>query len=238
METKKTVLVTGGVRRLGGAISARLARGGWRVLAHTRSAQSAAARAFAAEHGVELLEGDLSRPLGAAQLFKAAVEAAPDVSCIVNNAACYSLEKTLEAEEEAAMERLNLSAPESLTAMLGLRLLENPPGLPRRGAVVDILDAGVRAGGSGGETPYAKTKAALAESMVKAAGLFADSIRVNAVAPGAVLAPEGVHVGGGDVLLPERPAPEDVAEAVAYLLVAGGVTGQTITVDSGRFMLP
>ena len=39
------------------------------------------------------------------------------------------------------------------------------------------------------------------------------------------------------VLLPERPSPDDVARAVEFFLEAGGVTAQTLKVDSGRFVM-
>ena len=42
---------------------------------------------------------------------------------------------------------------------------------------------------------------------------------------------------GGEILLPQRPTPSDVAAAVAYLLEAPAVTGQTIAVDSGQSLL-
>jgi NAD(P)-dependent dehydrogenase (short-subunit alcohol dehydrogenase family) len=54
-----------------------------------------------------------------------------------------------------------------------------------------------------------------------------------------VLAPvnPGHCVPGGEVLLPQRPTPQDVASAVAYLLDAPAVTGQILAVDSGQSLL-
>ena len=59
---------------------------------------------------------------------------------------------------------------------------------------------------------------------------------MNAVAPGPVLAPVDAANSekGGRVLLDHRPSPEDVAEAVVYLLEARSVTGQILAVDSGQ----
>ena len=75
--------------------------------------------------------------------------------------------------------------------------------------------------------------------MLKSAGLFAACLRVNAVAPGPVLPPANPahRVPGGEILLPQRPTPQDVAGAVAYLLEAPAVTGQTLAVDSGQSLL-
>jgi pteridine reductase len=62
---------------------------------------------------------------------------------------------------------------------------------------------------------------------------------VNAVAPGVVLMPEGWSADEAEKLRMTTPlarlgSPEDVAQAVVYLLQAGYVTGETIRVDGGR----
>ena len=59
-------------------------------------------------------------------------------------------------------------------------------------------------------------------------------MRVNAVAPGPVLAPEGVREAAGELPLGRRPTADDVAEAVAFLMGAEAVSGVTIWVDGGR----
>ena len=68
------------------------------------------------------------------------------------------------------------------------------------------------------------------------AALFADTLRVNAVAPGPVFAPEGVHEKAAETLI-GRPTAEAVADAVAYLLNAESVTGCTIPVDGGQYLV-
>lgn len=67
--------------------------------------------------------------------------------------------------------------------------------------------------------------------------MFAQSLRVNAVAPGPVLPPDGVHEPSGQMLLDSRPTPQDVADAVSYLLSAKSVTGAVIPVDSGQHLI-
>ena len=65
---------------------------------------------------------------------------------------------------------------------------------------------------------------------------FADTLRVNAVAPGPVLAPEGVSEMAGEMPL-GRPLPEDVVRAVVFLLEANATTGCIVPVDGGQSLL-
>ena len=66
--------------------------------------------------------------------------------------------------------------------------------------------------------------------------MFAQTLRVNAVAPGPVLAPTGVRERAHETLL-GRPRPEDVARAVEFLLDAESTTGAVIPVDGGQHLL-
>jgi NAD(P)-dependent dehydrogenase (short-subunit alcohol dehydrogenase family) len=71
------------------------------------------------------------------------------------------------------------------------------------------------------------------------ARVLAPSIRVNAIAPGAVLLPDEWSEQTGERLVDTTPLrrlgdPQDVVEAMMYLLRSDYVTGETIVVDGGR----
>ena len=206
----KTVLVTGGVVRLGLAIASRLRAEGWRVVTSSHRPES----------GADVV-ADLSEPLGAAKLYAAACAflggAAPDA--LVNNAALFT-------GDAAVLESVNLKAPEKLTTLMACRE-------DGRGSVVNILDCRVLGEASPDEDAYSGTKRALLEYTRKAAAMFAGTLRVNAVAPGPVLAPVGASEKAGETPL-GRPTPEDVAEAVAFLLDAERTSGCIVPVDGGR----
>ena len=70
--------------------------------------------------------------------------------------------------------------------------------------------------------------------MARLAREWAPKTRVNGVAPGPVLAPEGAREAAGDLPLGRRPTPEDVARAVAFLAESEAVTGQILFVDGGQ----
>lgn len=220
---KGSVLVTGGARRIGAAIAEELRGRGWNVLVHSR------------DRGNPLF-ADFADPIAPARLFQKACDLAPDLCALVNSAAVFSTAADMPSEDEALLMRVNAEAPDKLATLLGLRLMEHAPF---RGAVVNLLDARILSPAPPG-TPYERSKAALRDSTLRLAGLFASSMRVNAVAPGPVLAPvdPAASEPGGEVLLSERPTPADVAGAVGFLLEAGGVTGQILAVDSGQSLLP
>lgn len=210
---KGTVLVTGGVRRLGKSIADALRADGWNVLVSShRDVDGADIRA------------DLSLPEGPARLYAEALAVAPDLCAIVNNAALFR-------GDDATMEALNLIAPRKLTMFLAGR---EGAGLC---SVVNILDSKVLGPASDYDTPYERTKRGLLADTRRFAAMFAQSLRVNAVAPGPILPPDGIHEPSGEMLLDARPTPQDVADAVSYLLSAKSVTGTVIPVDSGQHLV-
>ena len=210
---KGTVLVTGGTRRIGKAISETLRRAGWNVLTSSHDPAS----------GADFIR-DLSEPSGAVRLYADALAAAPeDFRAIVNNAALFRGERT-------ELEAVNLVSPRKLTMLLGGR-----EGV--KCSVVNILDSKTLGPETPSDSSYVKTKRELLSDTRKYAALFAQTLRVNAVAPGPVLPPEGVHEPAGEMLLDRRPAPEDIAAAVLYLLEAESVTGTVIPVDAGQHLL-
>ena len=205
--------MTGGVRRLGKSIADALKADGWNVLVSShRDVDGADIRA------------DLSLPEGPARLYAEALAVAPDLCAIVNNAALFR-------GDDATMEALNLIAPRKLTMLLAGR---EGAGLC---SVVNILDSKVLGPASDHDTPYERTKRGLLADTRRFAAMFAQSLRVNAVAPGPILPPDGIHEPSGEMLLDARPTPQDVADAVSYLLSAKSVTGTVIPVDSGQHLV-
>ena len=216
----KSVLITGGTVRLGVAIAERLRADGWRVLTSSHRADA----------GADIV-ADLAEPMGPAKLYAAAMKLLdgnpPDA--LVNNAALFT-------GDAAAIAAVNLESPKKLTMLMAGR----EAGV---GAVVNILDSvvlgslGSKATLSDPKRPYLAAKRSLLDFTRSAAATFAATLRVNAVAPGPVLAPTDVHVKAGETLLDRRPTPDDVAAAVSYLLDAESTTGVVIPVDAGQHLI-
>lgn len=229
-------LVTGGLHRVGAAIAARLARAGYDVALHRRSAGDPDAELVEAiaTAGIEhrIFSADLGN-LGAAKgLFGEVVARFNRVpTLIVNNASIFlegDLKTLADVDVEAAM-TVNLTAPVTLTQALFAH-----GGV---GAVVNILDQRVR-NPVPDQIAYTLSKQALWQATRTLALACAPRIRVNAVAPGLTLPAPGYEAGRmermADLMpLGRLPTPADIAEAVLYLAKAESVTGQTLFVDGG-----
>jgi pteridine reductase len=153
----------------------------------------------------------------------------------VNSAATFE-QRPLAAVDAAAFDAqmdLNARAPLLLSRALA-------PLLARSGgSIVNIADIGGGLVAWSGYAAYAASKAALVRITECLALELAPRVRVNAVAPGTVLWPEGVPVPQRRELVRRIPLrrtgrPGDVAEAVRYLAGAPFVTGAVIPVDGGR----
>ena len=225
--TGKSALVTGGSRRLGAAICRELAARGAAVAVHYRRSEAEAiAMNRVLKHGVFSLRGDLANPQEREWVFREAAEWLGRVDILVNNAAVFARDGEIDPAELRAV---NVEAPLDLAA----RVAAQPGG----GCVIHVLDARIARPEAGAFRGYAATKRELAESVARLAREWAPATRVNGVAPGPVLAPEGACEAAGDLPLGRRPTPEDVANAVAFFAESESITGQILFVDGGKHLI-
>jgi pteridine reductase len=225
----RVALVTGAGVRLGNAIARDLARHGFRVAAHYRTHRP---RGFDAA-----LEADLALADGPARLAAAFRERFSRLDLLVNSAGAYeplAVAATDAASFDSQMD-LNARAPFLLVKAL-LPLLRRS-----RGAVVNVADVGGGLVPWRGHAAYAASKAALVRLTECLALDLAPTIRVNAVAPGVVLWPEGYPAALRRTLVRRIPLgrtgdPSDVTTAVRFLADAPFVTGAVLPVDGGRHL--
>lgn len=235
-----SVIVTGGAKRMGAAITRRLVQGGARVIMHHRQSQTEA-DALVAELGprVVAIDCDLAAAGAAATLVVAARSAfGVPVTGVVNNASLFTFDAA-PISNGAALDQhmaVNLTAPVLLVSAMARQ-----PDLVT-GAVVNLLDQKL-ANLNPDFFSYTCSKVALAGATTMLAQAFKGRIAVNAVAPGLTLPSldqtevEFAAVASANLL--QRPVGADqVASAVAFLLGARGITGQTIYVDCGQRFIP
>jgi len=232
-------LVTGGLHRVGAAIAAQLAAGGYDLALHahrTGEPDPALAEAIRANN-VEsaVFPADLAKPDEVESLVdqvKAHFGRAPDA--LVNSASIISEGQWSDLSRGELSRHLdvNFVAPMLLTQIFARALAGDRPG-----AVVNIVDQRVT-NPPIDQAAYTASKLALGSVTRVMARAFAPSVRVNAVAPGNTLPADGYQESQWQRLADAMPlernsAPEDIAAAVAYLLSAPAVTGQTLFVDGG-----
>lgn len=241
--TQKLALVTGGLHRVGAAISARLAREGYALAIHKRSpgeADPVLADALAETGALAYrFAADLSNPAEVDALIPAVIEKfgrAPDL--LVNNAALFAEGEwtDLSAAALAEMMQVNVSAPVMLAKALVAASEDTRP------AIVNIVDQRV-AHPVPDQIAYSLSKSALWQATATLAVAFAGRARVNAVAPGLTMATGDYSVAQVERLaklmpLGALPTPAQIADAVVYLARAEAVTGQTIFVDGGAHLAP
>ncbi len=209
-----------------------------RVAVHYRSDARDAAQSVALVEGAGGAAGafhaDLADPAAATTLVRDVVGAFGELDVLVNSAAVMLRTPFGEVTPEAwdATFALNVRAPFFLAQAAAPHLAE------RRGAIVNIADLAAFETWPG-YIPHGASKAAVVQLTRALARRLAPAVRVNAVAPGAVLLPDSWSTADGERLATTTPlrrlgAPEDVAHAVLYLLEADYVTGETLLVDGGR----
>lgn len=238
---RPVALVTGGARRVGASIARTLHAAGYDLALHYRhSADEAAALLAELEHartGSTLaVQADLATVDHLPALVDQVLARFGQLDALVNNASAF-FPTPVGSATPAQWDELfasNARAPFFLAQAAWPALRE------ARGAIVNLVD--IYAGRALADHPiYVMAKAALAAMTRTLAQDMAPDVRVNGVAPGAVLWPsDGKDYDDRAAMLARTPlqragTPEDVASAVLWLLRdAPFVTGQIIRVDGGR----
>lgn len=234
-EAVKTALVTGGAKRIGAAICRALDTAGYAVIIHCNSSAIEAGNLASELNHSSVIQADLSTSSGQEELVAKTITNElvlldGGLDLIVHNASVYRKIsfKDIDRESLALNNALHLEAPLFITQGLSDCLKE------KNGCVIGILDTSEGRAWQG-LTHYTSTKAAKRQLLLNMASELAPEIRVNAVAPGVILAAEWEEV---DKLVERVPLkrqgnPEDVANAVVFLAQAEYITGQVLAVDGG-----
>ena len=234
-------LVTGAARRVGAAIARALHGAGMNIVLHFHRSASDAQRLHAELNAVRdrsaaLLQVDLRRIDGFDEVIANAVRPWGRLDALVNNASAFYPTPIGKVDREQWDNLIdsNLRAPFFLAQSAA------PALSARGGAIVNITDVHAERPLKG-HAVYSISKAGLVMMTKALARELGPAVRVNAVAPGAILWPE--HGIDDDakrhildrIALKRQGSPEEIARAVLFLIRdATYTTGQVIAVDGGR----
>lgn len=234
-------LVTGAGRRVGAAIALRLAEAGYAVALHCRGSRGEAEALVGDIAGrggrAAVVEGDLCEPEAPRRLITAAREALGPLTALVNCASSFENDAVgaLDAGLWDRQMALNLRAPVFLAEAFAEQAPEGADA-----CVVNIVDQRVLK-----LTPraisYTLSKSALLTATMTLAQALAPKVRVVAVGPGPTLPnprqseAEFARQAAATPLGRGSP-PQEIADAVLYLLGAKSVTGTMLPVDGGQHL--
>jgi pteridine reductase len=239
---RKVVLVTGAARRIGAAICSTLHAEGWNVVIHCHKSHvvaEALADALNQERpqSAQVIQANLNKMRDIQFLATAAPAAWGRLDALVNNASSFFATTVPGATEEQWEDLLgsNLKAPFFLSQALYAELCQ------RRGCIINISDIfAVRP--MPRHAIYSIAKAGNAMMTKSLALEMAPQVRVNGVAPGAILWPENEmgeeiisHEKLQQIPLGNLGGAQVIADTVRFLITeAPYITGEMITVDGGR----
>jgi NAD(P)-dependent dehydrogenase (short-subunit alcohol dehydrogenase family) len=238
----QVALITGGAVRIGKAIALRLAEADFSVAVQYRNSEAEAESTVAAikalGRNAACFQADLGDHAEVEKLIPAVNAALGCMTCLVNNASYFAddrLPSLTEAEWQKHM-AVNLTAPVFLAQSFAAQLPESETG-----NIVNIIDQRVLR-----PNPlffsYTLSKSALWAATKTMAQALAPRIRVNAIGPGPALssiyqsAEEFEHESKA-TLLGHGTTPEEIADAVLFMLNAYAMTGQMIALDGGQHLL-
>lgn len=241
MPTDRPVLfITGAARRIGAQIARQFHHQGYNVVLHYHTSRTAA-EALQVQlcrqrpGSVTLLQADLTDRASVQQLAAQAEACHGRVDVLINNASSF-YPTPLDASGLAHWDDLvdsNLRSAYTLSVALAPTLRQ------QQGCIINIVDIHADSGLKGYPI-YSIAKAGLKMMTRSLARELAPQVRVNGIAPGAILWPEDERNASDHQAIVERIPlgrhgdPEDIAETAWFLGTAGYITGQIIKVDGGR----
>ncbi len=238
---QKNILITGAGKRIGASCAKLLHSQGNNIVLHYRDSKRQVDQLCEQlnqqrPNSAHALQADLLNLTALQQLAKKTITLWGGLDVLINNASAFypqTIDKVAEKNWDELM-GCNLKAPFFLSQALEKSLNA------RQGCIINIIDIHAERGLKNYPV-YSIAKAGLAAMTKILAKELAPKIRVNGIAPGAIMWPEATLSTESKAEIINRIAlkragePEDIAKTVAFLINdANYITGQIISVDGGR----
>jgi len=232
----KTALITGGAKRLGKMISLSLAEEGYNIILHYNSSEE---EAIKTKEEIEklnvfcfLIKKDLKNYSNG--LIEEAINYSKEIEILVNNASIFKEEKIEEITEN------NFFSSIKINSFIPLKLSLEFKEKIGKGNIINIIDARHKQYDFT-HFSYGISKKLLFEITKHLVISFAPYIRVNGIAPGVFLPPEGKDEKYIENILKLVPLKrkgerEEIKKALKFLIENEYLTGQIIYLDGGRHL--
>jgi len=232
----RLAVITGGARRIGAVIASRLLDDGWAVIIHCNRSLTQASQILSRGEGA-VVSGDLTNDEDLFRIIEEIhdhdlVKKCSGIDLLIHNASIFEEEDFAKVtpQELRRYSAVHLDAPFFITQGLTPKLRS------KNGSVIGIVDTSWNHAWDN-LAHYTSTKGALRQLIVNLAGELAPEIRVNGVAPGAIMAApwekENFESIVAKIPLERSGKPEDIAMAVEFLHEAKYITGHILPVDGG-----
>jgi len=237
---QSVAIVTGAAHRIGRCVATTLHAKGYNVVAHFNQSANAA-QALVQQlnqlrpHSAIALSADLGKQAQCEQLATAAIDHWGRLDLLVNNASSYlptPLATLCDSEANGLLES-NVKGPAYMAQYCAAALTESS------GAIVNITDSNVLRQPIADHPIYTAAKAGLHGLTLALARDLAPKVRVNGIAPGAILWAASEDDPDQQASIVARTAlgkigqPQDIANAVLFMAQANYVTGYVMKVDGG-----
>lgn len=236
----KVVFITGSAKRLGAYTAKFLHNLGYRIVLHCHHSVEQVEALSKQLNGkradsVKWVQGNLCELEALNKIAQSAVDAFGRIDVLINNASAFYPTPLGDfvAQDWQALMGSNAQAPLFLIQKLQKQLAQN------QGVVINMVDIHAQRPLSG-HTIYCMAKAALVTLTQSLAQELAPDVRINGVAPGAILWPDtALPENEKNAILSQIPlcrlgCEKDISEAIAFLISAPYITGQILAVDGGR----
>ena len=237
----KTIFITGATKRIGKEIALTFKELGWNIIIHYNSSKSDADNLADQinkdnPNSAKTVQGNLDVKEDVQKILNEVNDAFPSIDLLINNASTFYPTPIDEISEDH-WEKLigsNLKGPLFLIQGLKEKLKKS------NGSIINITDTNLTKGVAN-YSIYSAAKAGLEAITKGLARELAPEIKVNAIAPGAMLEPPDVTWTEEQknkvietIPLKRMGSEKDIANAVKFLANSEYITGQTIKVDGGR----
>ena len=237
----KTIFITGAAKRIGKEIALTFKELGWNIIIHYNSSKNDADNLADQinkdnPNSAKTVQGNLDVKEDVQKILNEVSDAFPSIDLLINNASTF-YPTPIDQISEDHWEKLigsNLKGPLFLIQGLKEKLKKS------NGSIINITDTNLTKGVAN-YSIYSAAKAGLEAITKGLARELAPEIKVNAIAPGAMLEPPDVtwteeqkNKVIENIPLKRMGSEKDIANAVKFLANSEYITGQTIKVDGGR----